>query len=85
MTPVRRLLRGTRNWHEFTFHLHVRFEGCAEEHAPDMPMNNSTATRHDKADRRGSYRERRRDSEGEKMRGLENSSEDSLGRLEGRR
>jgi len=28
------------------------------------------------------YRERRRDSEGEKMRGLENGSEENLGRLE---
>ena len=76
---MRRLLRETRNWHEFEFHLHVRFEGCAEEHAPDMPMKSLTPTRQDI---RPVGVDRRRDSEGEKTRGLENGSEDSLGRLE---
>jgi len=39
---VRRLLGGTRNWHEFAFHLHVWVAGCAEKHAPEMPVGNST-------------------------------------------
>jgi len=75
---VERLAIGTSSRFIFTSRLRV-----TQRNALGMPMNDSSPTRQGiRPIGGGSYRERRRDSEEEKMRGLENGSEDSLGRFE---